>query len=97
MVGLSAHGFTADWRIEGVRRIPLADDIRAYVADYEAARGRPFSKRERRALFSHCVYFIAYGARCTHSIEPRKTEWDEDTWLYLLRTEGEALLEEAVG
>jgi hypothetical protein len=95
LVGLSAHGFTADWSLEGVRRIPTADDIRAYVADYEEARGRPFSKRERQSLVAHCVYFIAYGARCTHSLEPNRTEWEENTWLYLLRTEGEALLREA--
>jgi aminoglycoside phosphotransferase (APT) family kinase protein len=92
LVGLSAHGFTADWSLEGVPLIPTADDIGAFVADYETARARPFSKRERRSLFAHCVYFIAYGARCTHSLEPDKTEWEENTWPYLLRTEGEALL-----
>jgi hypothetical protein len=96
LVGVSAYGFTADWTLEGVRRIPTADDIRSYVADYEEARGRPFSKRERRSLFAHCVYFIAYGARCTHSLEPDKRDWEEDTWPYLLRTEGEALLRDTV-
>ncbi len=96
LVGLSAYGFTADWSVEGVRRIPTADDIRAFVADYETARERPFSKRARQSLFAHCVYFIAYGARCTHSLEPDKREWEEDTWPYLLRTEGEALLHDAV-
>jgi hypothetical protein len=96
LVGLSAHGFTADWSVEGVRRIPTADDIRAFVADYETARARPFSKRERQSLFAHCVYCIAYGARCTHSLEPNKRDWEEDTWPYLLRTEGDALLHDAV-
>ena len=95
LVGLCAHGFTADWSLENVRRIPTAADIRAFVADYEAARGRPFSKRERQSLFAHCVYFIAYGARCTHSLEPKKTDWEDDTWPYLLRTEGKALLDKA--
>jgi hypothetical protein len=92
LVGLSAHGFAADWALEGVRRIPTANDIRAFVADYETARARPFTKRERQSLFAHCVYFIAYGARCTHSLDPQKVEWEEDTFPYLLRTEGEALL-----
>lgn len=95
LVGISAHGFTADWMLEGVRRIPTADDIRAFVADYEAARGAPFSKRERRSLFATCVYCIAYGARCAHSLEPHKTDWEENSWPYLLRTEGEALLRES--
>jgi hypothetical protein len=95
-VGASAHGFTADWSLEGVRRIPTADDIRAYVAHYEEARGHAFPTRERQCLFAHCVYSIAYGARCTHSLEPNKREWEEDTWPYLLRTEGDTLLREAV-
>ena len=95
LVGLSTHGFTADWTLEGVPRIPTADDIRSYVEDYQKARGRPFSKRERRSLFAYCVYFIAYGARCTHSLDPKKTEWEEDTWPYLLRTEGANLLRHA--
>jgi hypothetical protein len=93
LVGISAHGFTADWTLKDVRRIPTADDIRAYVADYETARGRPFSKRERKSLFAACVYSIAYGARCTHSLNPGKKEWQENTYPYLLRTEGEALLD----
>ena len=97
LVGSSAHGFTADWTLEGVRRIPTANDIHAYVAEYETARGQPFSKRERRSLFATCVYCIAYSARCTHSLEPGKREWEENTWPYLLRTEGEALLRKAVG
>jgi len=97
LVAISAHGFTSDWTLDGARRIPTADDIRAYVADYETARGRPFSKRERRSLFATCVYCIAYGARDAHSLEPVKKEWEENTWPYLLRTEGEALLAEAEG
>jgi hypothetical protein len=96
LIGLSAHGFTADWTLEGVRRISTADDIRADVADYGKARGRPFSKHERRSLFAHCVYSIAYGAHCAHSLEPKKTTWGEDTFPYLLRTDGQALLREAV-
>lgn len=95
LVGISAHGFTADWTLEGVRRIPTAEDIRAYVADYEQARGRPFSKRDRQSLFATCVYSTAYSARCTHSLEPDKTGWKENSWPYLLRTEGELLLREA--
>jgi aminoglycoside phosphotransferase (APT) family kinase protein len=95
LVGISAHGFTADWTLEDIRRIPTADDIHAYVADYEQAREQPFSARERKSLFATCVYCIAYGARCAHSLDPDKREWEENTWPYLLRTEGETLLREA--
>jgi hypothetical protein len=96
LVGISAYGFTADWTLEDVRRIPTADDIRAYIVDYEDARGRTFSKRDRRSMFATCVYGIAYGARCAHSLEPDETDWEENNWPYLLRTEGESLLQEAV-
>ena len=95
LVGMAAHGFTADWSLPGVRRIPGGDDIRAFVADYERARGRSFAKAERRAVFSSCLYSIAYGARCAHALHPDTTEWAPDSWPYLLRTEGEALLADA--
>src|SRR5918995_1938593 len=36
-----------------------------------------------------------HGARCAHSLESDKTDWEENTWPYLLRTEGETLLREA--
>jgi len=97
LVGSSAHGFTADWSRPDARRIPTADDIRAYVSDYESARGRSFSKPERRHVFATCVYSIAYGARCQHSLAPATREWTPDTFPYLLRTAGDALLAEAAG
>jgi hypothetical protein len=97
LVAISAHAFTADWTLKGVRRIPTVDDIRSYVANYEEAGGGPFSKRERKSLFATCVYCIAYGARCAHSLQPDKRDWEENTWPDLLRTDGEALLREATG
>jgi hypothetical protein len=94
ILGISAHGFTADWSREGVRRIPGADDIRSYVAAYERARGRAFTRDERRAVFATIVYTIAYGARCAHSLHPATRDWAPDSWPHLLRNEGETLLRE---
>lgn len=96
LVGMSAHGFTADWSLPNVRRIPSGADLRAYIDDYEHARVHPFSARERQSVFATCVYWIAYGARCQHSLEPDKTEWEENTFPFLLLTEGEALLAWAI-
>ena len=48
-------------------------------------------------MFATCVYCIAFGARCTHSLESGKTDWEGNSWPYLLRTEGDALLREATG
>jgi len=97
LVASSAHGFTADWSLPDVRRIPTGADIRAYVGDYERARRRAFTGRERRTAFASCVYWIAYGARCAHSLQPETTIWEANTWPYLLQTEGESLLAEAMG
>ena len=94
LVASSAHAFTADWTRPGVRRIPTAEDIRAYVADYEDARGRPFSRHERRDVFAHCVYALAYGARCQHALEPARGDWEPDSFPHVLRTAGDALLAE---
>ena len=48
-------------------------------------------------LVAYLFYSIAYGARCTHSLAPDTSDWTANTWPYLLRTEGEALLGEATG
>jgi hypothetical protein len=40
--------------------------VRAFVADYEAARGRPFTPPERVAARTAYVFCTAYGARCEH-------------------------------
>jgi hypothetical protein len=92
LVGISAHGFAADWSLPNVRRIPSGADIRAYIDDYAQRRGRSFSRQERQSVFVSCVYQIAYGARCQHSLHPDTKEWEQDTWPHLLRTEGEILL-----
>ena len=68
LVGIVAHGFTANWRAPaGHRQFPTLAEMRAYVADYEAARGAPFAADERRMLDASLVYTMAYTARCEHS------------------------------
>ena len=67
LVGSAAHAFTADWGIPQARRLPTLDEARAFVADYEAARGARFSPAERDTLDAAWVYATAYGARCEHS------------------------------
>jgi hypothetical protein len=48
-------------------RWPTPEQARAFVAEYEAARGEPFTGRERRATYAACVYLVAYAARCGHA------------------------------
>ena len=65
--GAAAHAFTADWSREGHRSIPTIDESLAFLDDYEAARGRPFTGSERRAARAALVAAMAYSARCGHS------------------------------
>jgi hypothetical protein len=90
IVGVNAHGHTADWSQEQVRRVPTADGVLGFIADYERARGRPFTAAEHHAARAWAVYWIAYGAWI--SIAPGDTSWPEDSWPALLQRCGEDLL-----
>ena len=52
---------------------------------------------ENSMIKTVCVYYIAMARTRSHSLELGKTESGKDTWQYLLRTEGDALMCEAVG
>jgi hypothetical protein len=90
IVGVDAHGHTADWSQEAVRNTPTYDDIIAFHADYEAARGQPFTAGERRATRAWTAYHIAYAAWI--GIRPGERAWADDTYAGLLAGFGEALL-----
>jgi hypothetical protein len=68
LVGGCAHAFTADWTREGRAQAPTLDEARAFVAEYEAARGRPFDRAERAACAATFAYACAYTARCGHAL-----------------------------
>lgn len=68
IVGSCAHAFTADWTRTGRAQAPTLDEARALVADYEAARGRPFDDGERAACAAMFAYACAYTARCGHAL-----------------------------
>ena len=92
LVGTSAASFTADWSREDCRQIPEPDDIRSYINAYEIARGMPFTAGEKKSIFASCVYSIAYGARCEHSLDPDTKDYPTDSFRNLLRAHGESLL-----
>jgi hypothetical protein len=62
MVGRAAVQFTAQWDFSA-RLTPEAAEERAFVADYERARGRPFSSSERDVLDAAAMYSVAQLAR----------------------------------
>jgi hypothetical protein len=54
-----------------VPRVASLDELRAFVADYERERGKPFTTEEHRAISAAAVHAIAYTARCEHARNPR--------------------------
>jgi hypothetical protein len=67
VAGTAAASF-AYTEVFDVPRWPSAEQSLAFLADYEAARGRPFDVAERRAAHAACVYLRAYAARCGHAV-----------------------------
>jgi hypothetical protein len=68
LVGSCAHAFTADWTREGRAQAPTLDEARAFIAEYEMARGRPFDRAERATCAATFAYACAYTARCGHAL-----------------------------
>ena len=50
LLGQIGHGFTADWNIDQARRTPTIEEFRAFITDYESARGQRFSQAERNTI-----------------------------------------------
>lgn len=46
------------------------EEARAFVVDYETARGEMLTNDERRRLDAAAIYAMAYTARCEHSGDP---------------------------
>jgi hypothetical protein len=61
----------------GEYRLPNDEEARAFVADYEAARGRPFTYEEHQTLNAAKIYSLAYSARCEHALCPDETTFPE--------------------
>jgi hypothetical protein len=86
LLGSVAHGFTADWTLDDPRQAPSLDEARAFVADYEDARGRAFTPAERKGVSAAFTYAVAYTARCGHALDPLSAEVEEGTFRALART-----------
>ncbi len=70
IVGEAARSFTMTWHLD-VLITPTPDEARAFVAEYEAFRGKPFTHAERATVAAAATYALAYGARCEHCLDPR--------------------------
>jgi Ser/Thr protein kinase RdoA (MazF antagonist) len=67
-VATSAATFCVDWSRPVGEHFPTDAEMRGFVADYEAARGAPFTEAEQGMLAARIVYGLCYGARCERAI-----------------------------
>ena len=65
-------------------RLPTGEETRAFIAEYEAARGKPFTYQEHQTLQDAKVYGLAYSARCEHALNPNETTYPEGSSRSLL-------------
>lgn len=80
LVGRAAALFTAQWDLP-VQLSPARDEARAFVAEYERARGHAFTAAERVVLAASADYAIAQVAR----LQQAAGETRPDSYVELLR------------
>jgi hypothetical protein len=91
IVGQAAATFPATWYLPvGILATP--DEARAFVAEYEDARGRAFTREERVRLAHAATFVVAYGARCEACGNPRATSFAPGSQRDTLARHGEEYL-----
>ena len=84
MVSGSASNYFTYTEFFGDFRGPTDEEARAFIAEYEAARGRPFTPEEKRTLKAAKTYQLAYSARCEHALHPDETSYPDGSCRALL-------------
>ncbi|HEX3805552.1 MAG TPA: hypothetical protein VHV52_02125 [Gaiellaceae bacterium] len=64
IVGSAAASFVYTEELEVESLWPSVEESLAFIAEYEEARGKPFTDAERSAVHGAAVYLGAYVARC---------------------------------
>jgi hypothetical protein len=92
IIGAASASFTYnEWPGITPRR-PSQDEALAFVSEYEAARGKPFSPEEYQTLAAAATYQLAYSARCEHSLHPEEREYPDDSCRAILAKYGDSFL-----
>jgi aminoglycoside phosphotransferase (APT) family kinase protein len=89
-VATAAATFCVDWDRPAREQFPTAAEMRAFVAEYETARGADFDDAQRGVLAARVVYGLCYGARCERAVGHPQID---DSQQGLLRRLGAPLLE----
>lgn len=72
IVGNAACGFTANFDWGDVGPAPTPDEVRAFVDEYDEARGPRLTCKERQQIAACGLYLLAYTARCEHAHADRE-------------------------
>ncbi|HEY8287188.1 MAG TPA: hypothetical protein VIJ28_22595, partial [Chloroflexota bacterium] len=75
IVARAATTFPMDWLLSEPPVAPSPAEARAFIAEYEAARGVPFTDAEWAGMAASATYALAYGARLEHSLHPDVTDF----------------------
>jgi hypothetical protein len=67
--------------------------VRAFVAEYEEARGSPIERPDRRLIGATYLFGTAYVARCCHARDPRGQKEGSDGFRTVIDRFGVALLD----
>jgi Phosphotransferase enzyme family len=95
VVGNAAAQFCVDWTSDDPDPLPSLEEMRAFVENYEEARGRCFSQWEGEVLDAANLALCTYGARCQHSnllLHPEQAGPPDTRWVRLLRERGKRWL-----
>jgi hypothetical protein len=76
IVGLASGYFTYT-EFFGDTRLPTDEEAQAFIAEYEATRGKPFTPEELQTLEAARIYGLAYGARCEHALHLNETSYPD--------------------
>lgn len=76
IVGSAAATFPTTWELP-VPSVPTLEESLAFVAAYERARERPFTREEHHRILAHASYSQCYTARCDHAVDPERAR---DRW-----------------
>jgi len=92
IVAHAATNFPFNWSLSEPPTGPSADEAQAFVEEYEAVRGVPFSGEEWAGMAAAATYALAYGARLEHSLHPEITDYPVGTARARLALYGNAFL-----
>ena len=94
LVGGAGFSFPADWhRPPRGTQAPSLEEVRAFVAEYEEARGSPIEQPDRRLIGATYLFGTAYVARCCHARDPRGEKEGSDGFRTVIDRFGVSLLD----